>query len=171
MLFFLFLSVASGEICGKPPICNCNIDLGILSCYGKNVSDLPVFPMEIKTRTLFLDIVNTNITKFLPVQDWTNLQWITLRGNKYLNCGTIKVDTERVYVDSDCPIDLENYSDKENLSEGYNFYEMLYALIMLPVGLSLASGYVYYVKKKEKSMLSRRASEPVTFIEKKNLCV
>ena len=64
MLFLIFwATVVSGEPCGTALLCNCELDLGIVSCYGSHISEIPLFSNEVKSNILFLDIININITE------------------------------------------------------------------------------------------------------------
>ena len=155
MLFLVFLiDVVYGEPCGEPPLCNCEHDLGISTCYGGNITQILQFSTEVKSNTIFFDVINTNITEFPSLESWPNLMWVTLRGNSHLPCSldVIKID----YVDSDCTTGPVVYSDADNefSPEHSELLQMLYALIIIPFGFTLASGYIYYVKRKRMSGFS-----------------
>ena len=82
LLLFLLFTAVSGKSCGIPPICNCNVDLGKLICYGENITILPPFTADVEASTLYLDIIDTNITKLPNFNWWKQLQWVTIKGNR-----------------------------------------------------------------------------------------
>ena len=88
--------------CGVPQVCSCVHELGMLTCYGENITEFPKFDSEVKLRTLFLDIINTNITQLTSLKTWASLEWVTLKGNDHLSCDLLH--RESVFVDSDCQV-------------------------------------------------------------------
>ena len=90
MLYFgvLLLLVGSscGQICGIPPLCYCNTEIGILACLNETLETLPTFSTYEKANTVHLDIANTYL-KTLPyfnVNEWPHLKVVDLRSNIHL---------------------------------------------------------------------------------------
>lgn len=151
ILFLAFIASAVGMPCGIPQVCNCIHDLRLVTCYGKNISKLPTFSNEMKASALFLDIINTNITELPSLKPWSSLEWVTLRGNLHLSCDVMHRDY--VYVDCLAQPNVQHdpkvqHDATEDFSEHNNLLELLYALVVIPFGFTFASGYVYYVKRR-----------------------
>ena len=89
MLIFVIICVlgtALAEPCGMPPVCLCQLDLGIILCAGMNINQIPTFSDEVKNDALFLDILSTNITEMPSLKEWPTLEWVTFRENSKLDC-------------------------------------------------------------------------------------
>ena len=158
VVFITLLGVVIGKPCGVPRVCNCVHDLGMLTCFGENITEFPKFSSGVKLSTLFLDIINTNITELPSLKDWSSLEWVTLKRNEYLSCDVIH--KESVFVDSDCQVGPRVYHDVAGeLPKHHNLIQFLYALLVIPFGLSFASGYVCYVKKRTATRFSAAEKE------------
>ena len=148
MLFLIFwATVVSGKPCGTPLLCKCELDMGIVSCYGSHISEILFFSDEMKSNILFLDIYNTNITEIPSLQTWPSLLWLTLQGNPYLPCTVDVVCID--YLDSDCSVGPVIYNDaNEDFSGQSELFQMVYALIVIPFG-SLSCFWLYLLHQKK----------------------
>ena len=68
------LSTALAEPCGTPPVCLCQLDVGIVLCAGMNINQIPTFFNQVKNDVLFLDILSTNITEMPSLKEWSALE-------------------------------------------------------------------------------------------------
>ena len=75
-----------GQLCGQPPLCYCNTEMGLLACMDTTTETLPDFSDYEKANTVHLDIANTHL-KTLPIfntYEWPYLKIIDLRSNIHL---------------------------------------------------------------------------------------
>ena len=150
VLIFIHSIVASGDWCWIPPICQCYGDVRIVSCNA--VDNFPSFNDSIKKWTIFLDIQNTSIQELPPLDDWGNIEMITLKGNAKLDCTTTPKNNISLYVDSDCITRIEEPV------RGKSHLMWLYSLTVLPVILvGIAGSYRNILKMRQQGRISMDA--------------
>ena len=154
MLIFVIICVlgtALAEPCGTPPVCLCQLDLGIILCAGMNINQIPTFSDEVKNDTLFLDILSTNITEMPSLKEWPSLEWVTLKENSKLDCN-FSIENKNVYVDTDCHtipntvyygIDADYF-----MPEHVELFKLIYAIIFIPFGFTFVSACACIIKSK-----------------------
>ena len=115
--------------CGNPPVCWCVPVHGITLC--KNVNALPVFNGEEKNRTLFLDLIDTNITELPDFRPWVNLEMIYLRNSRYL-CNICIEKAEHVYLDTDC-LSLSEHIHEGEHHQSIGQIDWPYLFLLIPL--------------------------------------
>ena len=145
---YLLDTVLAGP-CGTPPVCQCQPDLGIVLCSGMNVIGIPSFPEEVTSSALFLDVVSTNIMEMPSLNEWTKLEWVTLKGNRRFDCN---FTVENIYVDTDCvsasnsiyyDIDADYFTPEES-----ELFKIMSPILFVPFGFTFVSVYACMLKSR-----------------------
>lgn len=123
LLFFLFLlfSVSSFRHCNN--YCNCYYEEFVITCEGEGISSL-VFTSFWKQYLKRIYIEKTNIFQWEFLQEFNNVEVISLKENKYLQCQDIRFIPEWITVYSDLTCQSHNattYRYGEKPDSKYNF--------------------------------------------------
>ncbi len=102
IITLLLLSGVNAELCGFPKQCKCNSDIGIISCRGQNVTEIPIFSEEERLYIIFLDIIDTLITDASTYKYWKSLEMIIFINNTLLDCDKTPKGNLKLYILMDC---------------------------------------------------------------------
>ena len=119
---------------------------------------------------LFWDILSTNNTEMPSLQEWSGLEWVTLRENGKLDCN-FSIENRNIYVDTDCHaipntvyygIDAEYF-----MPEHVELFKLIYAIIFIPFGFTFVSACAFIIKSKGIYALRKQIKNLVS-IERRN---
>jgi hypothetical protein len=123
--------------------------MGVLSCYGWNITEFPTFNRSIRHSVQHMDIINTSLTQFPDLTDWPNLFSLDIRDNAYIDCAQVldfQTSFPQLFVLTDCDDHVAQQSKEcfQNNSSPQGL-KSLFSLIILPF-LAISLG-IYFKSK------------------------
>ena len=157
VLAFLVFSTFASVYTYPCEDCICTKWQNTLTCYGRNVSHIPMF--DINEWVSHVDLLNTSITDLSELLGFAHLYSIDIRDNAFLECDLVG-DFMRERRDLLILTDCDDYDSDDVLDESANVpvYDWLNVITLPPIFVIIAI-LIAYIRRKRKSE-DRQTYEP-----------